>query len=95
MGNTNMTTREFRPCPDVLETEMGADLSLYHPGREEVTLLNETAADVWRLLDGATPLGRIVELLAAAYEIQPEQIADDVAATVLRLAEAGLVEETR
>lgn len=95
MRHTNMTTREFRPCPQVLETEMGADLSLYHPGREEVTLLNETAADVWRLLDGETPLGDIVELLAAAYRTRPDLIAPEVSETIDRLIEAGLVEEAR
>ena len=95
MGHAKMTTRQFRPCSGVLETEIGADLSLYHPGREEVTLLNQTAADVWRLLDGTTPLGEIVDLLATAYQTLPEEITGDIEATIVRLVEAGLVEESR
>lgn len=78
--------------PRVLETEMGDDLSLYDPAEERVTVLNTTASDIWRLLDGETSLRELVGLLAGAYGIESETIERDVAATVAELADQDLVE---
>jgi hypothetical protein len=77
--------------PRVLETEMGDDISLYDPIEERVTVLNTTASDIWRLLDGETPVSEVTRLLAAAYELDPELILSDVLTTIEQLAEQELV----
>ncbi|GIU91959.1 MAG: hypothetical protein KatS3mg011_0865 [Acidimicrobiia bacterium] len=83
----------YRPRPHILEEEVDDDLVLYDPSRESVTVLNTTAADIWRLCDGSLTLDEVVERLAAAYGTSAEQIRGDVARTVGRLVEEGLLEE--
>lgn len=77
----------------LLETEIDGDISLYDPRTEKVTVLNQTASDVWRLADGSHTLDEMVHLLAAAYQTEPEAIATEVRQTVDHLAEAGLLPE--
>lgn len=78
--------------PQVLETEMDQDISLYDPRDEKVTVLNVTAGDIWRLLDGETTLREIASLLARAYDADEEEVQGDVVRTVDELAAEDLVE---
>lgn len=87
MGANGVWTRN----PRVLETEMGDDISLYDPREEQVTVLNTTASDIWRLLDGQTSIDEMTELLARAYAVEPESIRADIASAVHQLAEQELV----
>ena len=64
---------------------------LLSPDPVQVLVLNETASDVWRLLDGELTLTDIVSLLARAYGVEPLAICDEVAGTIRRLEENGLV----
>lgn len=77
--------------PRVLETEIGDDISLYDPHGEQITVLNTTASDIWRLLDGHTSIDEVTELLARAYVVTPESIRADIARAVHQLAEQELV----
>lgn len=77
--------------PRILETEMGNDISLYDPVAERVTVLNTTASDIWRLLDGGTSVSEVTDLLSQAYEVDRSRILIDVQSTVERLAEEELV----
>lgn len=85
------TDRVWARHPRVLETEMGADISLYDPVAERVTVLNTTASDIWRLLDGETTLDDVTRLLSRAYQIDEDRIRGDVVTTVEQLAEEELV----
>ncbi len=76
----------------VLETEVGDDISLYDPTKEQVSVLNGTASDIWRLADGTRTVEEITALIAASYEVPPEAIADDVLRTVREFIEAGLLQ---
>lgn len=78
--------------PQVLETEMDQDISLYDPRDEKVTVLNVTAGDIWRLLDGETTLREIASLLARAYDADEKEVQGDVVRTVDELAAEDLVE---
>ena len=78
----------------ILETEIGEDISLYDPQTEQVTVLNGTASDIWRLADGSYTLQEITELLASSYGVSPDTIAADVEKTVAELSEAGLLESS-
>ncbi len=79
------------PNRDVLETEIDGDISLYHPKTEQVTVLNATASDIWRLADGERDADEIVRLLASAYGVEPVDIASDVHQTITILTEAELI----
>ena len=78
--------------PHVLETEIDGDISLYDPKTEQVTVLNGTASDIWRLADGTQTLEEITALLASSYQVSSDSIAEEVAKTVDDLAGAGLIE---
>jgi hypothetical protein len=67
------------------------EISLYDPHTESVLVLNQTASDVWRLSDGEHSLEEIVELLGAAYGMNPDQIRADVKSTVVRIIEEGFL----
>lgn len=69
-------------------------VSAYAPGAEEVVFLNETASQVWRLLDGTRDLDELVREISTGYDVQPADIKDDVARTVQSLVEAGLIAHT-
>lgn len=82
------------PAAHVLETEVDGQVSLYNPHNESVTVLNQTASDIWRLSDGEHTLDEVVELLGKAYRMEPAEIVEEVRATVEQLIEAGFLPET-
>lgn len=71
--------------------ELDGDISLYHPGTGQALVLNATASDIWRLLDGEHSVPRIVELLAGAYGTDPEAIRADVLRVIEDLTEHGFL----
>lgn len=75
----------------VVATEVAESIALLHPDSSQVYVLNATAADVWRLSDGEHTLDEVVAALALAYGATPEAIHAEVAATVVRLREDGLL----
>ena len=79
------------PVAGVVEREVGGCFVLLCPDQEHVLLLNETASDVWRLLDGQLTLDKIVDLLARAYQAEPGDIYEDVEHTVASLRSHGLL----
>jgi hypothetical protein len=91
-GLDSMDEAVWARRPDVVETEMGTDISVYDPREERVTVLNATASDIWRLIDGNTSSRKITELLASAYAVDSARIAADVTATLEKLAAQDLIE---
>jgi hypothetical protein len=79
------------PRPTVQVLELDGDISLYDRATSQALLLNATASDVWRLLDGEHTVDEIVDLLAAAYGTDPAAIRPDVVRTVAELGAAGLL----
>lgn len=79
------------PVPQVLETEVDGEISLYDPATENVTILNGTASDVWLLCDGQHTATEIVDLLASAYGVEVDQIRDEVTRTIEAFVETGLL----
>ena len=78
------------PAAGVMEREVGGCVVLLPPNQAEVLVLNETASDVWRLVDGELTLSDMVSLLAQAYGVEPLSICDDVTGTIRRFEENGL-----
>ena len=83
------------PAPHLLASELDGDISLYDPVRSNVHVLNSTASDVWRLLDGEHTLDEIVELMARSYEVDPSDIRVHVARTLDAFTERGLLSRTQ
>ncbi len=81
------------PAPQIIETEIDDDVSLYDARTERVVVLNSTASDIWRLADGEHTLDEIVELLANAYSTTPNAIQADVEQTVQSLIDDGLLSD--
>ena len=79
------------PPAHVLETEIKGDISLFDVNRDQVSVLNATASDVWRLCDGEHTLDEIVDLLSGAYGRSAAEIRSDVEATVAKLVEEGFL----
>lgn len=83
------------PTAGIRELELDGDISLYDPRTQNAAVLNTTASDVWRLLDGEHSLDEIVELLAAAYGVQVDAIRPDVERTVGELLDSGFLPRNR
>jgi Coenzyme PQQ synthesis protein D (PqqD) len=79
------------PRRSVRALELDGDISLYDAETCRAVVLNSTASDVWRLLDGEHSMTEVVRLLASAYSVEPEAIQPDVERTVAALAEAGFL----
>ena len=85
------TDRLGPPRGGVRELELDGDISLYDPATRNAAVLNGTASDVWRLLDGEHSLEEIIELLAGAYGVETGAIRTDVERTVGELIESGFL----
>jgi hypothetical protein len=53
--------------------------------------LNEVGARVWQLVDGQTPVGKIVETITSEYEVSAEEATADITELFQDWEEAGLV----
>jgi hypothetical protein len=84
-----MTTPE--PVQPLVVDELDDEICLFRPDVDEVLVLNATAADIWRLLDGRTSTDEIAGLLATAYGADPGTVLADVRAVVADLAARGFV----
>ena len=79
------------PAPEVSTIELGDELSVFHAGTGTALTLNRTASDVFALADGDTTVADAVSVLARAYGVTAEGIAEDVAAAARLLREAGVL----
>jgi len=71
---------------------LGAKVVLYNPEVREVSVLNATAAAVWEMCDGATPLADAVTQLKDRFRIaEARDVAADVAAVLQTLSGKGLL----
>ncbi len=71
--------------------ELDDNVAVYDDVGQFLILLNSSAASVWELCDGATPVDAIVETLATAHPDDAGVIGEDVRQTLRKLAELGLV----
>jgi hypothetical protein len=64
--------------PDVLVEDLDQDVCLYRADIDEVLVLNATAGDVWRLVDGEFELEQVVQRLAEVYRLTADDIREEV-----------------
>lgn len=79
------------PAAHIVESEVDGRISLFDPQSQEVSMLNDTASDVWRLCDGSSTIDQVVELVAKAYGVEPDAVEDEVKATVTTFYDKGLL----
>ena len=72
-------------------TEDGETL-LYHPIKDEATILNQSATQVWRLCNGKSNLDEITAELGARYGVEGALLQDDVTTTLIELYSRNLIE---
>jgi hypothetical protein len=72
---------------------IGSEVILAPRARDDFDQLSPTAAAVWSVLESPCSLEELVESLAEAYSVEPEEISPDVAALVSELLHRGVIEE--
>jgi hypothetical protein len=63
----NLLNNSYRPKDGLEVEDAGDEVLIYLPGSDKTLYLNETAALVWRLCEGARTGAQIAELLVEAY----------------------------
>jgi hypothetical protein len=86
------STLRPRRVAEVVVEDLGEELSAYLPDRDRVVILNHSAAAIWRLIDGTIDSVSLNELLAATFDVAPQQIRDEVQAVLVELHSQGFVE---
>lgn len=79
------------PAPSVREMEIDGEITLYHELTQTALVLNSTASDVWRLVDGRRSVADIVALLSSSYAADAETVRAGVESAVDQLARHHLV----
>jgi Coenzyme PQQ synthesis protein D (PqqD) len=82
------------PCRSehVVSRSLGAKVVLYNPEVREVSVLNATAAVVWEMCDGATPMADAVTRMKSRFRIaETRDVAADVTAVLQTLSGRGLL----
>lgn len=80
--------------PGCQTDRLGEETLVFCPARSETIYLNDTAALVWSLCDGARTVQQIVDLLSAAYPDAAGRVAVDVDQTLRLLQQRGAVRLT-
>lgn len=80
--------------PQVTQAEFfdqAYDVVVHHAGTGRVRHLGGTAAAIWALIDGSTPVDQIVDELAGLYGVPPVAIEADVRQAIDEFATSGLL----
>lgn len=79
----------LRQTPGWRALPVGDEVSLFDPSTGRALRLNRTAADVYALADGEHTVDELLPMLARAYGVTAQSIAEDVAIGVRELVAAG------
>lgn len=77
---------------DVIADTVGDEAVLVTPSQARVRMLNETGSRLWALADGNLTVQAMADVLAAEYDVTPENAAADALAFMQELLVADLVE---
>jgi hypothetical protein len=81
-----------RARPDVVQVEIDGEIVLYDDSAKVMHRLSPTAGQVWRCLDGSGSLADIAADIADVYQMDAEDVLNDIIATVDQFESAGLLE---
>ena len=66
---------QYQPTAEIVVEELDDDgLCLYRPSDDQVLILNSTAADIWRLAEGASDSDQICRRVADRYGLEPARV---------------------
>jgi hypothetical protein len=74
--------------------EVDGCVSLFNAATQRAVMLNETATEVWRLVDGTRDAEAIVRSVADQYGLDPATIRADVVGAIDVLRREALLAET-
>lgn len=74
------------------ETQLDDALIIMNVDSGTFHTLADSGLEIWGLIDGARTEGEIVGILSAKYEVDPEICAQEVAAFIGEVVEAGFVQ---
>ena len=77
--------------PNVTVRFIGDEAFVMHLETKNTYSLNETAARIWSLIDGAVTLGDIADVLAGDYEIDRDECFTSVTAIIDELQKEQLL----
>ncbi len=83
---------KFRRSPDLPFRVVDEEVVIVSPPKGEVTVLNETAAKIWQLLDGKRTLKQIADILTAEFEVKREKAYSDCLDFIKKLEQKGFVQ---
>ena len=89
-----MAAGGLKPGGWVRELEIDGAITLFHTGTQTALVLNETASDVWRLLDGSRDVEDIVTELITQYDATAERVRRGVEDALDQLTQHRLLEST-
>ncbi len=71
--------------------ELDGEATIFDPRSGAAIILNVTASEMWRRLDGLLPTDALVDGIAEDYLVSPQAVAHDVVALLDQLDELGLL----
>jgi PqqD family protein of HPr-rel-A system len=82
----------YEVSSEAVIVDLDRETIVYHRGRNQLYVLNPSAAAIFRLCDGKSGEAEIAEHLRGSFrEVPATQLTDDVRRTVGELVELGLV----
>lgn len=75
----------------VLEQAVDDDLIVFSPANDTYFTLNRSAREVWELADGTRSASEIAATLADRYEVDVEQIRDEIFGIISGFRDTGLI----
>jgi hypothetical protein len=87
-----MAAGALKPGAWVRELDIDGTITLFHTETQTALVLNDTASDVWRLLDGSRDVDDIVTELIRQYDAEEERIRTGVADGLAQLKQHRLLE---
>ena len=58
---------------------------------DSIYTLNEVGTMIWQLINGQTPVGRIIDAVRNAYDVDQEEVAKDTVDFIGSLEKEGLI----
>ena len=86
-----VTERAIVAKTGVVARELDGSFCLVDTETWQVAVLNETASDLWRLVQAGCSLEEIIDTLAAGYGTEPASIVAGVHAAVEELSSGGFL----
>lgn len=82
---------DLTPGTWVRELDVDGSVTLFHTGTQTALVLNATASDVWRLLDGKRQVDEIVSVLSDTYSADTDALRAGVEDALTQLREHDLL----